>query len=162
MLKVWWHCIQQLRKSLRWRIVDDFLIIRELLKKTKSFFLCTILSLTQHFVKTVQFSSNTGLLNKKLRLFGFHFQDVWLKLITNSIESFPQNTDAGTSTTSAFSTFLIIIHDDAWTGTGETVMTGHHQGMTEGVDLFDSTKVIVRRHDGEERKDGYILSLKKA
>jgi len=32
--------------------------------------------------------------------------------------------------------------------------------MTESIDLFGSTKMIVERHDGEERKDDYILSLK--
>jgi len=28
------------------------------------------------------------------------------------------------------------------------------------IDLFDSTKMIVERHDDEKRKDDYILSLK--
>jgi len=78
----------------------------------------------------------------------------------NSIESFSQNTDAGTSTTSAFSTFLIIVHDDTQARTEEAVMTEYHQRMIESVDLFDSTKMIVRRHDNEKRKDDYILSLK--
>jgi len=32
--------------------------------------------------------------------------------------------------------------------------------MIKSVDLFDSVKVVVERHDGEKRKDDYILSLK--
>jgi len=39
-------------------------------------------------------------------------------------------------------------------------MTEYHQRMTESIDLFDSTKMIVERHDSEKRKDDYILSLK--
>jgi len=38
-------------------------------------------------------------------------------------------------------------------------MTEYHQRMIKNIDLFDSTKMIVERHDDEERKDDYILSL---
>jgi len=39
-------------------------------------------------------------------------------------------------------------------------MTKYYQRMIENIDLFDSTKMIVERHDDEKRKDDYILSLK--
>jgi len=61
---------------------------------------------------------------------------------------------------SAFSTFLIIIHDDTQTRTEKAVMTEYHQRMIKSIDLFGSTKTIVERHDNEKRKDDYILSLK--
>jgi len=32
--------------------------------------------------------------------------------------------------------------------------------MIKSIDLFDSAKMIVERHDSEKRKDDYILSLK--
>jgi len=32
--------------------------------------------------------------------------------------------------------------------------------MIKSIDLFDSTEMIVERHDDEKRKDDYILSLK--
>jgi len=32
--------------------------------------------------------------------------------------------------------------------------------MIESIDLFDSAKMIVERHDDEKKKDDYILSLK--
>jgi len=46
------------------------------------------IDLSQHFVKTIQFSSNTDLLRQKLRLLELHLKNVQLKLIMNSIESF--------------------------------------------------------------------------
>jgi len=78
----------------------------------------------------------------------------------NSIESFSQNTNTETFTMSAFDTFLIIVHDDTQTETEEAVMTEYHQRMINSVDLFGSAKAVVERHDGEKRKDDYILSLK--
>ena len=62
-------------------------------------------------------------------------------------------------TISAFSTFFITVHDDTWTRTKKAVMTEYHQRITESIDLFDSTKMIVERHDSEKRKNNYILSL---
>jgi len=32
--------------------------------------------------------------------------------------------------------------------------------MIKSIDLFDSAKTIVERHDDEKKKDDYILSLK--
>ncbi len=42
----------------------------------------------------------------------------------------------------------------------EAVMTEYHWKMTKSIDLFDSAKMIVERHDDEKRKNDYILSLK--
>jgi len=53
-----------------------------------------------------------NLLRQKSRLFKLHLKNVQLKLITNSIESFSQNTDTETFMMSVFDTFLIIVHDD--------------------------------------------------
>ena len=61
---------------------------------------------------------------------------------------------------SAFDTFLITVHDDTWTETEKAVMTEYHWRMIKSIDLFDSTKMIVERHDDEKRKNDYILSLK--
>jgi len=44
----------------------------------------------------------------------------------NFIESFSQNINAETFTTSAFSTFLIIVHDDAQTETEKAVMIEYY------------------------------------
>jgi len=82
------------------------------LQKTKSFFLNMIISLSQHFVKTIQFSNNISLFRQKLKLFEFHFKNIQLKLITNFIENLSQNTNTKMFTISAFNTFLIIIHND--------------------------------------------------
>jgi len=84
------------------------------------------IDLLQHFVKTIQFSSNTDLLRQKLKLFELHLKNVQLKLITDSIESFLQDTDTEMFTISAFSTFLIVIHDDTQTRTEEAVMTEYY------------------------------------
>ncbi len=78
----------------------------------------------------------------------------------NSIESFSWNTDTETFTTSVFDTFFIIVHDDTQTEMKKAVMIEYYQRMTESIDLFDSAKMIVERHDNEKKKDDYILSLK--
>jgi len=67
-----------------------------------------------------------SLLRQKLRLFELHLKNVQLELIMNSIESFSQNTDTETFTMSAFSTFLIVIHDDTQTRAEEAVMTEYY------------------------------------
>ena len=84
------------------------------------------LSLPQSLAKTVKFSSNMSLLSKKSRLVSFYLKNIHLKLLTSSIESLLQNTDAETFTISAFSTFLIIIYDNTRTRLCKTVMTEHH------------------------------------
>jgi len=85
-----------------------------------------IIDLLQHFVKTVQFSSNMSLLKQKLKLFEFHLKNIQLELIMNSIKSFSQNTNTETFTMSVFSIFFIVIHDDTQTKIKETVMTKYH------------------------------------
>jgi len=85
-----------------------------------------IINLMQHFVKTIQFSSNMSLFRQKLRLFEFHFENIQLKFIMNSIKSFSQNTDAETFIMNVFDTFFIIVHDDTQTETEKAVMIEYH------------------------------------
>ena len=61
---------------------------------------------------------------------------------------------------SVFDTFFITVHDNTQTETEEAIMTEYYWRITESIDLFDSAKMIVERHDSEKKKDDYILSLK--
>jgi len=70
----------------------------------------------------------------------------------NSVKSFSQDTDVETFTINAFSTFFIFIYDDTWTETEKTVMTKYHWRMIKSVNLFNSAKMIVRKHDDEKWK----------
>jgi len=107
----------------------------------------------------IQFSSNTDLFRQKLRLLELCVKNVQLKFITNSIKSFSQNINTETFTTSAFDRFFIVIYNDTWTRTEETVMTEYYWRMIKSVDLFDSAKMVVERHNDEKENLKWLYTL---